>query len=528
MFGTGPAEGQTPPPSADLERVIVQLQTPHAGADASDHAAMEALRADVATGSDAVANVVQQHGGSVVRRYHSVPYVAIEATPDTLATLHSSPDVVAVIPDQLHAPADTESNALIGATPTIAAGVDGSGQSIAVLDTGVDATHPFLTGKVVDEACYSATSNCPNGQKTQTGAGAARPCTYAVSGCRHGTHVAGIAAGGPAAGVTFTGVAPGAKLVAVQVFSRFQNPVCSALGQSESPCALTLNSDMLAGLEHVYNVAASRKVASVNMSIGGAVHTSPCDNNVLKPAIDNLRAIGIATAIAAGNDGRTDGLSEPGCISSAISVGATTKQDTVASYSNSAPFMKLWAPGSAIVSSVPGGNYASFSGTSMATPHVAGAFALARELYPTDTVTQLLFRLHYGGHKVTDTRSGLTAPRLDVLAGLGAIQVVPGSVSAPEGADIAIPVTLSRASTLTVTAQYKTVSVSATNGVDFESRTGTVTFPPGTTSRTVVIPGIPDTTPEPDEYMAVSFNGAVNAAMGGFWGLGIGRIVDND
>jgi subtilisin len=528
-FGAGPADGQTGAPhSGDLQRVIVQLHTPHAGASASDRSAMEALRADVASGSDAIASVVQQHGGSVLRRYHSVPFVAIEATAETVATLHSSPGVAAVIPDGLSAPADTESNALIGATPTIAAGVDGRGQSIAVLDTGIDATHPFLTGKVVDEACYSATSSCPNGQKTQSGAGAARPCTYAVSACRHGTHVAGIAAGGPAAGVAFTGVAPGAKLIAVQVFSRFENPVCSLFGQSESPCALTLDSDMLAGLEHVSDLAASRKVASVNMSIGGPVHTSPCDNNVLKPAIDNLRAIGVATVIAAGNDSRTDGLAEPGCISSSISVGATTKQDTVASYSNSAPFMKLWAPGSAIVSSVPGGRYASFSGTSMATPHVAGGFAVARELYPTDTVSQLVSRLRNGGRKVTDSRSGLVEPRLDVLASLGAIQVVPGSVTAREGTDLVIPVTLSRTSSLTVTAQYKTLEVSTTAGVDFESRTGTVTFPPGTTRRTVVIPSIEDTTPEPDENMAVSFFAPENAAMGGYWGLGIGRIVDDD
>jgi subtilisin len=513
--------------AASTQRVIVTLRTPHRSEESLGRSGISEQRASIAAGTTAVDDLVGGLGGRVTRRFHSIPYVAVDATSAAIAALEQSPLVVDVVADTPIPLADAESTALVGATATHGAGVRGSGQAIAVLDTGMDGTHPFLAGKVIDEACFAATSTCPNGAASQLGAGAGAPCTFAASACRHGTHVAGIAAGGPAPGVSFTGIAPGAALVSVQVFSRFEDPICSALGQGESPCALTLNSDMLAGLEHVYDVASTLHVASVNMSIGGLVRTSACNGNVLKPAIDILRAIGVATVIAAGNDGR-NGVAEPGCISSAISVGATTKSDTVASYSNSASFMTLWAPGSSIRSSVPGGGYANFNGTSMATPHVAGAFALARELYPTESVSQLVFRFLVAGPKITDTRFGVTRPRLDVLGATGAIKILPGTVTAAEGEELVIPATLTRASTLPVTAQYRTLSVQATDGVDFATQTGTITFAPGTTAAAVHIPGIQDAVPEPDEYMAVSFSAPQNAAMGGYWGLGFGLIVDDD
>src|SRR5258705_417618 len=82
-----------------------------------------------------------------------------------------------------------------------------SGWVVAILDTGVHGAHPFLAGKVVSEACYSAHGDCPNGNDEQIGAGAGETCTYAPHTCRHGTHVAGIAAG---RGDDFSGVARGA------------------------------------------------------------------------------------------------------------------------------------------------------------------------------------------------------------------------------------------------------------------------------------------------------------------------------
>src|SRR5207237_2875363 len=120
---------------------------------------------------------------------------------------------------------------------------------------------------------------------------------------------------------------------------------------------------------------------AVNISLGNGRYfdQASCDaaNLSRKAAIDNLRAAGIATVAAAGNDVHRDSLIAPACISSAVSVGATNKADLIASFSNTAPFLSLLAPGAGIVSSVPGSGVSvgTTSGASMAAPHVAAASA---------------------------------------------------------------------------------------------------------------------------------------------------------
>src|SRR3990172_12027950 len=110
----------------------------------------------------------------------------------------------------------------------------------------------------------------------------------------------------------------------------------------------------ISALEWVYEQRTSYSIASVNMSLGGTQkYTGYCDTNPLKSYIDNLRSVGVATVISSGNSGFRDGLGAPACISSAISVGATSKLDDVEYYSNVASFVSLLAPGS-IWSSVPG------------------------------------------------------------------------------------------------------------------------------------------------------------------------------
>src|SRR5262249_20873353 len=186
------------------------------------------------------------------------------------------------------------------------------------------------------------------------------------------------------------GVGRGASLMSVQVFSQINSFIdCGGA----PPCLGAFTSDILAALEHVYVLRTTYDFASVNMSLGGGLFDSAWDDAPYKPFIDNLRAAGIATVVAAGNDGATAQLSAPACISSAVSVGATTKDDQVASYSNVAPFLSLFAPGDEIISSYPGSEFAIASGTSMAAPHVAGAWAILKQAAPTGRADQSLQRV---------------------------------------------------------------------------------------------------------------------------------------
>jgi hypothetical protein len=318
----------------------------------------------------------------------------------------------------------------------------------------VDSTHPFLLGKVVEEACYSSTLTghsktfCPNGAEEQTGPGSGVPCPLDAQGCFHGTHVAGIAAGsGAGAGLTFSGVAPGAQIMAVQVFSKFTS--IADCGLFNTPCVGAYTSDLIAGLERVYAVRNTRSIASVNLSLGAGSFTAACDGEPEKAMIDNLRAAGIPTVIASGNDGSPTSLASPACISSAISVGSTTKTDAVSSFSNVAPFMSLFAPGEAILSSVTGGGFAMLSGTSMATPHVAGSWAVLKQAAPTATVDQMLGALQSTGVAITDDRSGAPVTRPRIRLDLALDQLAPPTVTVtavtPNSGKVglAVPVTIS-------------------------------------------------------------------------------------
>lgn len=368
-------------------------------------------------------------GLTQVKSYKHIPFLAARADESALRQLLQDPAVVLVQEDEHFAPLLQETTVSIGATAAWDYGGSGAGQVVAVIDTGVDGAHPFLAGKVVDEACFSSeyvstSSNfesisvCPDGEERAYGPGTGANCADEVEGCSHGTRVAGIIAG---RADDFSGVARDANLMALQVFSRFEN-YCGA-----TPCARSWVSDQVAALDYIYQKRDSLNIAAVNLSLGGGHYTDQetCDevNPAMRILITMLHDVGIGVIAAAGNSGLTDGLVAPACLTNAISVGATTKADDIASFSSSATFLDFLAPGQDIYTSIPGGGYASSAGTSFSAPHVAGAWAIVKASSPNTNIEDILATFAQTGIPIKDDRNDVTTSRIQVDLALQASQL---------------------------------------------------------------------------------------------------------
>ncbi len=239
-------------------------------------------------------------------------------------------------------------------------GASGKGVKVGVLDTGVDANHPDLKRKVVDWAEFDA-----NGEEV--------PDSQPHDTAQHGTHVAGTIAGGRASG-RWIGMAPHAKLA-----------VAIALDGAKGGT----DAQVLAGIDW----AVERGVDVLNMSLGGMTLGPDVPSTYTEAILTSLRA-GIPVVTAIGNDGQQI-TGSPGNDLLSFSVGATDYRDCAAAFSGGRTHViressfvspenlplvyskpEISAPGVAVYSSVPGDKWAAFNGTSMATPHVAGAMAL--------------------------------------------------------------------------------------------------------------------------------------------------------
>jgi subtilisin family serine protease len=355
-----------------------------------------------------------------------------------LDTLLDNNLVDTVWEDKLSKPHLQQSNALINTDIARDYGVNGNGAAVAILDTGIDAAHSTFDNRVVAEACFStrsgrdgATSLCPNGSQSQTGTGSAATTKCTDVPCWHGTHVASIAAGSNS---TYTGVAPQADIVAIQVFSRFNNDgVC---GTGASPCVASYSSDQIDALEHVAGIASTHNIAAVNMSLGGGQYTSVCTNSPYDSIVDTLESLDVIIVASSGNSYYSNALGSPACASKIFSVGSVIDTtDGVSSFSNSASFLDILAPGQTISAAVPGGGYGTASGTSMAAPHVAGAIALIKSEDGSLTHAQMKSALLDNGTPVLDTRNGLTFPRLEISLAL--FGVIPGDANDDGKVDVA-------------------------------------------------------------------------------------------
>lgn len=289
--------------------------------------------------AEARADVVRKRGGTIHRSLRLVSVVSATLAPEAIEKLRAQSDIAYIEDDVvLYALGQTMAWGVnrIDADLAWPAGNTGKGVPVAILDTGIDPTHPDLgvaggvnfAGSTKDGSTNSADWNDGHG---------------------HGTHVAGIvAARNNTIGVV--GVAPDATLYAVKVLS---------------DAGSGYTSDIIQGLD--WCAAHGIKVAS--MSLGGGGTTS------LQAACDRAFSQGVVLVAAAGNSAGP--VMYPAAYSSVIAVSATDSRDLRASFSNYGPQIAVAAPGVSIYSTYKGGSYASMSGTSMACPHVSGAAALA-------------------------------------------------------------------------------------------------------------------------------------------------------
>ena len=338
----------------------------------------------------------------VRRMYALVPAIALRVTPEVLRLLPHLPEVASVQEDWPMAASLKFVGPLVQTTAAHAKGFTGKGVRVAVIDTGVDATHPDLAGRVAAQHCFVQGGCPPYGQSESTSA---------KDEDGHGTHVAGIVLG--AGKVAGSGMAPEADLVAVRVLDK------NGSGS---------DSDIIAGLDWVAANAKTLNIRVVNMSLGSQQHwAGSCDkaDAATATAVKLLGKKGVTVFAAAGNEGVLNGLSNPACLTNVLSVGAlythdlasanypglckdkSPKTGTFACFSNRSKHLTIVAPGAPIVSLGVGGGTATMSGTSQATPVVAGVAALLLACKPALTGPGLAKLLQQSGKTVADPATGL-------------------------------------------------------------------------------------------------------------------------
>ncbi|TKJ17709.1 hypothetical protein CEE44_04215 [Candidatus Woesearchaeota archaeon B3_Woes] len=309
----------------------------------------------------------------------------------------------------------------------------GKGQTICIIDSGVNYSHSDLGG------CYGNNTNfsckiiggidyCSDDVTCNPGFEDDNPMD--VNG--HGTHVSGIVA----ANGSIKGVAPEAKIIMIK---------------ASNSSGTFWDDDLIAAIEWCTDNSSTFNISVISMSLGGGAESSYCNGDSLAPYINAAVAKNISVVVATGNEYNTTHISGPACVQNATPVGSTTKSDTMSSFSNRNNITQLVAPGGTLSNSgacSPGtmdsnricstwkdGSYLAISGTSMATPHVAGAVALLQQFYklqnkPPLTTEQIETTLNNTGTIINDSGgSGLIFRRINTYAAIQSLDETPPSIT---------------------------------------------------------------------------------------------------
>jgi len=332
----------------------------------------------------------------------------------------------------------TESRPLMNATMTSklqsnSINLTGTGKTVCILDTGVDTDHLEISGKILAQYCYCGnetnyalpTGCCSNGLKEGLSA---------EDDNGHGTHVAGIVV----ANKSLIGVAPGANIVSIKVLD------LEGTGWG---------ADIVKGINWCVNNFSQYNISVISLSLGGGYYNESCDTDqaAYSSAINAAVSQNISVVIASGNNGNLTHISSPACIANATAIGdvyddnvglvawlggctdATTFADKIVCHANRNSLVRLFAPGAIINSTWYTGGYHETGGTSMATPHVAGAIAIINQYLVltgrTKTPSEIEQVLYDTGKQIYDSGTGLNFSRIDVYSAIISLDEDAPSVS---------------------------------------------------------------------------------------------------
>jgi subtilisin len=347
--------------------------------------------------------LVKAAGGDIKYTYDIIPAIAASVPENAIPGLLHNPRVTIIEPEVIVQAIDAELDnswgvKRIGAGDVQALGNNGSGISVAIIDTGLDYNNPEFAGR------YAGGYDFVNGD------------TDPMDDHGHGTHVAGIIAAADN-GTGVVGVAPGARIYALKV-----------LDQNGSGSSL----DIIAALDWICGDYGNMPKAIItNNSYGSTSYPG----TLMQQAFDFSASLwGLLNIAAAGNSGNSSGTGDnveyPASFSSVVAVAATDINDSRANFSCTGPAVELAAPGVAVTSTVLNGAYQSWSGTSMASPHVAGTAALVMASGITDSSGNGFINDEIRA-RLTSTAKDLGVPGRDVWYGWGLVDAAAAAGVSP-------------------------------------------------------------------------------------------------
>jgi hypothetical protein len=280
----------------------------------------------------------------------------------------------------------------------------GAGESIAVLDTGIDYNLPELG------------AGFGPGHKVIAGWNFVNNNANPIDTDGHGTGVAGLVAASPYfyAGQRYQGIAPGANLIALKIDDGVHSPPAQRIADA---------------LQWVIDHKAQYNIVAVNISEGNGRFTAKTPQAVYGNKLATLAAQGVFIAASSGNDGYTDAVEDIAADPHVAAVGSVNAADRVSPFSDSGPDLDLLAPGQDVPLIYLDQNdneiVLTGSGTSFSSPFAAGAAALVHQLSPSLSPTGILSVLEQSGNTVRDSRNGASYHRLNVFNALIAVDPPP-------------------------------------------------------------------------------------------------------